>query len=61
MKASSKRPRVESSLGAAPPPLPSSSDPTVEEFIDPTAAAAPSPFTLDDSSIHRMLDNVITV
>ena len=66
MRASFKRPRVESSLGVAPPPpppLPSSSsgDPTTDAYIDPTVAAAPSPSTSDDSSIHRMLDNVITV
>ena len=39
LKASSKRPRVESSTGAA--PRPSSSDPTVEEFVDPTAVVNP--------------------
>ena len=59
MRASSKRPRVESSLGVAPPPP--SSDPAVDEFIDPTAAAVPLPSTSDDSSIHRMLDTVMIV
>ena len=39
LKASSKRPRVKSSTGAA--PRPSSSDPTVEEFVDPTAVVNP--------------------
>ena len=59
MRASSKCPRVESSLGVAPPPP--SSDPAVDEFIDPTAAAVPLPSTSDDSSIHRMLDTVMIV
>ena len=63
MRASSKRPRVESSLGFAPPPPPPPSlgDPTIEEFVDLTAAVAPSPSTSDDSSIRRMLDTVMTV
>ena len=62
MRASSKRPRVESSSGVAPPPSPPSlGDPTIEEFVDLTTAAAPSPSTLDDSSIRRMLDTVMTV
>ena len=66
MRASSKRPRVESSLGFAPPPPPpppppSLGDPIIEEFVDLTAAVAASPSTSDDSSICRMLDTVITV
>ena len=61
MRASSKRPRVESSLGVAPPPPPSSGDPTAEEFVDPIAATTPPPSTSDNSSIHRMLDTVMTV
>ena len=62
MRASSKRHRVESSSGVAPPPSPPSlGDPTIEEFVDLTTAAAPSPSTLDDSSIRRMLDTVMTV
>ena len=44
MKASSKRPCVESFSGVASHP-PSSGDPTVEEFVDPTAAVDPPPFT----------------
>ena len=65
MRASSKRPRVESSLGFAPPPPPppppSLGDPIIKEFVDLTAAVAPSPSTSDDSSIRRMLDTVMTV
>ena len=60
MRASSKRPRVESFLGVAPPPPPSG-DPIAEEFVDPIAAAPPLPSTSDNSSIHRMLDTVMTV
>ena len=43
MRASSKRPRVESSSGVAPPPSPSLGDPTAEEFVDPTVVAAAPP------------------
>ena len=61
MRASSKHPRVESFLGVAPPPPASSSDPTADEYVDPTTATAPSLSTSDDSSIRRMLDTVITI
>ena len=66
MRASSKRPRVESSLGFAPPPPPpppppSLGDPIIEEFVDLTATIAPSPSTSNDSSICHMLDTVMTV
>ena len=62
MRVSSKRPRVESSSGAPPPPPPSSSgDLATDEFVDLIAAAAPPPSTSDDSSIHRMLDIVMTI
>ena len=61
MRASSKRPRVESSLGVAPPPPPSSGDPTTEEYIDPAVVVDPLPSTLGDSSIWSMLDIVMTV
>ena len=63
MRASSKHPRVESSSGVAPPPPPpaSSSDLAANKFIDPTAAATPTPFTSDDSSIRCMLDVIMTV
>ena len=57
MRASFKRPRVESS-GVA-PPLPSSTgDTAAEESVDP---AVPPPSTLDDSDIRRMLETVMTV
>ena len=60
MRASSKRPRVESS-GVAPPPPSSTGDTIAEEFVDPTAATIPPPSTSDDSDIRRMLETVITV
>ena len=57
MRASFKRPKVESS-GVA-PPLPSSTgDTAAEESVDP---AVPPPSTLDDSDIRRMLETVMTV
>jgi len=61
MRASSKCPRVESSLSVAPPPPPSLSDPTAEEIVDPTATATPPPSTSDDSCIRRMLDTIMTI
>ena len=61
MKASSKRPRVESSFGVAPPSPPSSGDPTVEEYVNPTTAVDPPPSTSGDSNIWSMLDTVMTV
>ena len=60
MKASSKRPRVESSIGDASRPLPSG-DPSVEEFVDPTIAVDPPPSALDDSSLRGMSETVMTV
>ena len=60
MRASSKCLRVESSSGVAPPP-PSLGDPIANEYVDLTTAAAPPPFTSDDSSICHMLDTVLTV
>ena len=60
MKANSKRPWVESSTGAASHP-PSSSDPTAEEFVDPTSTVDPPPSTSGDSSIQSMLDTVMIV
>ena len=51
-----------SSSGAPPlPPPPSLSDPAVDAFVDPTAAADPSPSASDVASIRRMLDTVKTV
>ena len=60
MKASSKRPKVESSTGAASQP-PSSGDLTTEEFVNPTAAVDPPPSSSSNSSIRSMLDTVMTV
>ena len=60
MKASSKRPRVESSTGDASRP-PSSGDPSAEEYVDPTTTIDPSPSSSSDSSIQSMLDTVMTV
>ena len=59
MRASSKRPRVESFSGAPPPP--STGDPAADAFTDPTVAVAPPPSALDVSSIHRDLDIVMIV
>ena len=52
MRASSKRPRVESS-SVAPPPSSSTGDTMVEESVDPAVAAVvvPPPSTLDDLDI----------
>ena len=64
MRASSKRPRVDSSSSGAPPPSPppsSTGDLAADAYVDPTAVAAPLPSTLDDSNIHRMLETVMTV
>ena len=63
MRASSKRPRVNSFSGAPPPPPPpppSSSDLAADEFIDPAAAAPPPPAS-NISSIRRTLDTVMTI
>ena len=61
MRASSKRHKVESFSGVAPPPPPYSGDPTANAYVDPTATTAPPPSTSNDSSIHRMLDTIMTV
>ena len=65
MRASSKRPGVESSSSTPPPPPPASSslgDPATDAYVDPIAAAAvPSPSTSDDSNIRYMLETVMTV
>ena len=60
MKASFKRPRVESSISAASHPY-SSGDPTAEEFVNPTTAVDPPPSASGDSSIRSMLDTFMTV
>ena len=59
MKASSKRPRVESSIGASRPPT--FGDPTTEEFVDPTAAVEPPASSSSNACIRSMLDTIITV
>ena len=59
IRASSKRPRVESS-SVTPPPPSSTSDTTAKASIDP-AAAVPPPSTSDDSDIQCMLEIVMTV
>ena len=59
MKASSKRPRVESSTGASRPPT--FGEPIVEEFVDPTVAVEPPTSSSSDDSILSMLDTVMTV
>ena len=62
--ASFKRPRVEPS-GVAPPPPSSTGDATAEELVDhandAVAVAVPPSPTLDDSDIRRKLDHVLTV
>ena len=60
MKASPKCPGVESSSGATSQP-PSTGDPTVEEFVDPTTAVDPLPSSSSDSSIRSMLAIVMTI
>ena len=62
MKASSKRPRVESFVGAPPPPPPSSGDPIAEEYVDPTIAVDPLPTSSSgDASLQSMLETVMIV
>ena len=60
MKASSKRPRVESSTGDASQPPPSG-DLFAEEFVNPTAAVDPPLSSSSDASLQSMLDTVMTV
>ena len=60
MKDSSKCPRVESSTGDASRPPPSG-NPTVEEYVDPTATMDPPPSTSSDFSLRAMLDTIMTV
>ena len=54
LKASSKRPRVESSTSATRPST--SGDPTTEEFVDPTAVVEPLASSSSDSSLWSMLE-----
>ena len=60
MKASFKRPRVESSTGDASRPLPSS-DPSAKAYVDPTTVVDPPLSTSSDSSLRAMLDNILIV
>ena len=60
MKASSKRPKVESSTGDASRPPPSS-DPSIEEFVDPTTAVNPPPSSSSDAFLQSMLDTILIV
>ena len=60
MKASTKCPHVESSIGDA-SRAPLSSDPSAKAFVDPTAVVNPTPSTSSASSIRTMLDTVLTV
>lgn len=59
LRATSKRPRVESS-GVAPPSPSSIGDATVEEPVD-HATNVPPPLTSDDSDIRCMLETVMTI
>ena len=61
MRASSKRPRVETS-GVAPPHPFFTGDTMAEESVDPAVATTvPPSSTSDDSDIQRMLETVMTV
>ena len=60
MKAISKRPRVESSIGDASRPPPSN-DPSVEEFVNPIDVVDPLPSSSSDASIRSILEIVMTV
>ena len=64
MRASFKRPRVDSSSSSAPPPPhpPTSGDPAADAYVDSTTVAViPPPSISDDLSIRRMLETVMTV
>ena len=60
MKASFKRPRVKSSIGATSQP-PSSGNSIAEEFVNPTAIVDPPSSSSSDASLRSMLDTVIIV
>ena len=60
IRASSKRPRVES-FGVAPPPPSSTGDTSAEASIDLATVAVSPPSTSDDSDIRRMLETVMTI
>ena len=60
LKANSKRPRVESSIGDAsgPPPF---GDPSAKAYVDSTATVDPPPSTSGDSSLRSMLNTIMIV
>ena len=60
LKASSKHPRVKSSIGDASrgPPF---GDPIVKEFVDPTTVVDPPPSTSTSSSMRTMLETCLIV
>ena len=60
LKASSKRPRVESSTGDASKPS-TFGNPIAEKYVDPITAVDPPLSSLRDSSLWSMLDTVMTV
>ena len=60
LKASSKRPRVESSIGDA-SQSPSSGHHSAKAYVDPIATVDPPPSTLSDSSLRSMLDTIMTI
>ena len=60
LKASSKHPRVESSIANASRP-PTFSDPIAEEYVDPTAVVNPPPSSSSNSSLQSMLDTIMTI
>ena len=60
LKASSKRSQVESSIGDA-SRAPPSSDPTADDFVDPTTTVDPPPSTSSSSSMHTMLETCLII
>ena len=60
LKASSKCPRVESSIGDASRPPPSG-DLTAKVYVDPTVAVDSPSSSSSDSSLRSMLDRVMTI
>ena len=40
--------------------MPHSSDPTVEDYVDPIAAVDPPPSSLSETSIRSMLETIMT-
>ena len=60
MRATSKRPRVETSTGATAQP-PSSGNLFAEAYVDPTTVVDPPPSSSGDLSIWSMLDIIMTI